>query len=315
MPALIGGAPSSGSSLLANILNRHSKIYCGPETHLFTKSVLYSDWKSARRRLLSKSWRGLRSPGIHRYNGIDLEMTAADIKELNQSDSLVEFANKYFSKFNKLDWVEKTPANGYCFDSFLEGGADHKVIRIVRNPYDTVASLWKRNIPLDKAAALYICNNLININLKDDDRYLTVKYEDLVAKPKAEVSKIIGFLGYRFEEQMLDAEDETVMMEGWLQNEKGAISKSSVGRFSRFGDEDQAAIIELLKRMKLKAEFMDPYNTSIDCIEALCKLYDYEYLRGSPKMKATYPNSWSDRMISTIKLYPTHIFKYPVTIE
>ena len=314
MPAIIGGSSSTGSSLLVNMLNRHTEIYAGPETHLFTKPQLYKNWETTKQSLLSKQGDSLKSPGIHRYNGVILNDEFSLGTMIMNANSLTKFADAYFRSFGKRDWVEKTPANVYSFDMFLKVSKEHKVIRIVRNPYDVVASLLKRNIPLDKAAALYICNNLMNMNLKDNDGYLSVKYEDLVSKPKEEVSKITDYLGYEFEEQMLDAEDETVMMEGWLQNEKGTIGTLSVGRFSRLGEEEQAAIITVLSKMKLKSEFMDPYRTSIDSVEAICELYDFEYLR-NPKLKAVYSNSWSDRLISTIKLYPTHLFNYPVTIE
>ena len=42
-PIIIGGSGSSGSSLLATILNRHPEVAVGPELSLFNKPVLYEN--------------------------------------------------------------------------------------------------------------------------------------------------------------------------------------------------------------------------------------------------------------------------------
>ena len=56
MPILIGCSPSTGSSLLRRILNRHSQVFCGPETSLLTKKGFYSDWDLYKNRILNLNY-------------------------------------------------------------------------------------------------------------------------------------------------------------------------------------------------------------------------------------------------------------------
>jgi len=68
---LIGNSAGVGSSLLSQILNRHSQVFSGKDSHLFTKKVLYTNWEENKSRILSKGIKGLRSSGWHLYNGTE----------------------------------------------------------------------------------------------------------------------------------------------------------------------------------------------------------------------------------------------------
>src|SRR5690606_2639611 len=50
-PVFIVGTPRSGSTLLASLLGAHSGLYCGPETHAYSKFQLRfdafdADWRT-----------------------------------------------------------------------------------------------------------------------------------------------------------------------------------------------------------------------------------------------------------------------------
>jgi len=315
MPAIIGGSSSTGSSLLVNILNRHSEIYAGPETHLFTKPRLYNDWQKHKEAILTKKGNGLKSPGIHRFNGVILDDAQSISDLLGQAKSLSQFADEYFSSFGKDDWVEKTPANSYCFDYFLNQFKDGRVILMIRNPYDAIASMAARGISILKAASIYMANTLANFDLRDDARFRIVSYENLIANPESIISEVCYFLNISFESQMLEPEDEVIMMDGWKQNEKGAMGKESIGRFSDLNQELQNEIIIAVEAIKLNSNEWPFKSVQEQEISDICRLFGYDHLELVDRQKTNKLDLWKEELESTIKLYPTNIFNYPISFK
>jgi hypothetical protein len=91
-----------------------------------------------------------------------------------------------------------------CFPS------DIKIIHMVRDVRDLMVSLkntgWVSN--LDSYPGIWSGSNLnLNTQFKSKSNYQLVRYEDLVANPKKELESLIQFLGYPFEEAMLDPDN------------------------------------------------------------------------------------------------------------
>lgn len=313
MPAIIGGSPSTGSSVIVNVLNRHSKLYAGPETHLFTKPNLYYNWNRYKKSILRPGLKGMRSPGIHRYNGVILDQRKPLRKLILQSDSFQKFADSYFLDSGKSDWIEKTPANTYCFNLCLSHFDNIKVILMIRNPYDAVASMNARGISVARASALFMANSLANFHLRNHENYFTLKYESLVSTPKLEVSKLCTFLNLEFENDMLQGDDELEKMHGWKQNEKASIGRESLNRFDELIDDKKEEIINALASVKLISEKWPFVEVGIRTIKDICAHFDYEYYDGKNQKKIQ--SLFVDKMISTLRLYPTNILNYPVTFS
>src|SRR3972149_6035587 len=66
-PIFVGGAGSSGSSLLAVLLNRHPKVYCGAEASLFNKAAILGDFDVLKRKLAAWLKNGLPTDGFALY--------------------------------------------------------------------------------------------------------------------------------------------------------------------------------------------------------------------------------------------------------
>lgn len=156
---LIGGSPSTGSSVLVNVLNRHPELAAGPETYLFIHPDLYREWDRYGHYLLKRDrFRGLKSIGWFRKNGADLLLPeygwdpAGLAALLNRSASFPEFVEGYFStamtRKGATQWIEKSPSNSLAFPDFLKFFPEGKVIHTTRNPYDAVASLIARTFAL-----------------------------------------------------------------------------------------------------------------------------------------------------------------------
>lgn len=315
MPAIIGGSSSTGSSLLVNILNRHSTIYAGPETHLFTKPKLFEDWAKHKNAIFNKKGDALKSPGIHRYNGVILQSPNTLNTLISKSNSFSDFAHSYFSSFGKNDWLEKTPANSYCFDLFLNEFKDGKVILMVRNPYDAVASMTARGVSVLKSASIYLANTLANFDLYASEKFHVIKYEELTADPTTTVKQLCSFLEISFESEMLTGENEVVKMDGWQHNEKGVIEKDSVNRFLSLKQKEQNEIKNTIASIKLNRRSWPFKSLQEQDISDICARFDYEYLGCENGTTAKRMELWKEELESTIKMYPANFFNYPVSFK
>ncbi len=276
MSVLIGCSPSTGSSLLRRILNRHSEIFCGSETSIFAKSELYTDWESAKTKLMKSSVFGLSNAGWHDFVGVSLEddygWTKAEFKKLLKSDhkSFPDFARAFYApiltKVDKSLWVEKTPSNAFTLIPFLKEFPNSKVIHITRHPLDAIASLYKRGMSLYNATNVYLLNTAMALSTQSNKNSYLIKYEDLVHDTQNVMIGLCNFLGTSFHTQMLEPSSEeggVTKMEGWKQEETAKVTKASVGRFQELGPDIQD---ELLCRIALTEHTLDLQHKTITAL-------------------------------------------------
>ena len=324
MAIIIGGSPSTGSSLLRRILNRNSAILCGEETSVLTKEALYLDWSNNKNKLLSRSYAGLSSMGWHHLIGLtnadSYGLQQPDIQELieSSSDDLSSFVNGFFARelkrTNKSVWAEKTPANAFAFKYFLDLFPNAKVIQTVREPFDTISSLYNRGVSILDAVSLYLLNTAAGLELISDDRFKLIKYEDLVSDDSDLIPELCAFLNVQFEAQMLEAEasDGSDHMKGWAYKETDKIQKGSVGRFQRLDETSQKKIIAAVTLIKSK---FSSYKSIYD----LANVLGYKDLPGKleDKTMKTYLNKEiaKDKLIRTAKGSYFNITNYPIYVD
>lgn len=314
---IIGGPPSTGSSLLLRILLRHSVIVGhADETHMFTKLKLYQDWNHYKNRFLSKGSLGLRSPGWHLYNGVNLHTNSIDkIQQIiEQSMTFQDFADRYFSLFlkNKIQtiWIEKTPANSYAFDLFRSNFENSFAIMTIRDPYDTIASLVSRGLSIFNAVGIVLCNTI-----GADYSSVIVSYENLVSDPENAITKLANRIDIEYEDQMLSPDQDDEQMTGWLQSEGGVISNLSQNRFDELDIHQQNLILNYCQSIYVNKKNNLHAKHEINTIDDICDRWNYP--KRNPKtlikinIKAEILN---DKLQRTRRGYPTHFLNYPITI-
>ncbi|MDF1696371.1 MAG: sulfotransferase [Saprospiraceae bacterium] len=329
MQVIMGGSGSTGSSLLKNILNRNDDIFAGGETAFFAKKMIYENWDKAKSRVLKRKLFGLRNHGWHIYNGTDLLQKEYlwqqnDLQvALFRSRDLLDFTNTFYAKSLNLSgahiWLEKTPANSACFASFLRSFENGKVIHMVRNPFDTIASLQKRGYDLYYAVGIYLLNSVCGASVMTSSRCLTVKYEDLISDPEITVRSICSFLDVPYQSRMLIPQGEKVSepkLYGWKYDETKAIGKGSVGRFNTLSDEMQHEILEAVNMVQVNEVGKSYYDVSIQNIQELCGILNYDFY--SIGKRTTYKKlkkqELKDRIQRVRRGYPTG-FYYPLRIQ
>lgn len=193
MISIIGNAPSSGSTFLADLLDSTKYSACGVELNLFSNTKFY-DFGRFKKNIQCSS----RSFSIHRIrnriNSHRLHSYALDNKELSQmvssSQNTHEFVEKFTSSFLALRGkeeggivFEKTPENINCIGEFLNTFQDSYFIHIVRNPLYIYPSLLRRNFPSYIALTSWLIDVAKYIKYKDHPRAILVRYEDLITNP------------------------------------------------------------------------------------------------------------------------------------
>ena len=325
---MIGGSPSTGSSVLVNLLNRRPELLAGPETYLFIHPRLYSDWPAYRRYLLNHSKTGgLKSIGWFAINGALLldpfyGWEPLKLKGLvEDSGDFSSFCGSFFSpamaKKGATRWVEKSPSNALCMEEFLQYFPTGLAIHTTRDPYDTVASLVSRGLSPFQAAASYLVNTAFALKMEGQERYHRIRYEDWVADPGQYLGKCFRFLGLDWDPNILEPpEDEKeVRMKGWLQSEKGKLGASSLGRFHKMEEGVRDRIRYAIFSIRLRDGYRLKHELPVSSIRQICDMLDYPFQAPGPVYYGELAlEKYRDLFHRLRRFYPIYGSKYPVEI-
>lgn len=212
------GTPRSGTTLLAQCLSAHSKVIIPYETDFIVPMAFIFDRvtnEDAGREIIFKLITN--SKGYATSLAEYLEPDAIYDVILASEYHPASILKKLYAKLAEVAGAElagdKSPNDmgslgilfkTECFPS------DIKIIHMVRDVRDLMVSLkntgWVSN--LDSYPGIWSGSNLnLNNQFKNKSNYQFVRYEDLVANPKKELERLIQFLGYSFEEGMLDPDN------------------------------------------------------------------------------------------------------------
>ncbi len=288
---IIGCSGSTGSSLLKTILNRHSHIFAGPETCLFAYPSVYQNWQVERNKLLNH----IVTDGWVIRRGVNLLQAEygwqeAELQQLLQTTNSFQafvtvFFKKSLQKNQKAIWIEKTPVNAYGFRAFLENYPTGKVIQIIRNPYDTIASLMARGMNAYYATGYYVYNTAVATSCYQSPRYYQLKYEDLVANPKTTIAQLCQFLQLPFEEEIIKAKheqrSEPTTMKGWQHHETAKVVSSSIGRFQQLTETEKKLVHAAIASFSISPIFLKKHKIQFTNCRELCEKLDYPYATSS----------------------------------
>ncbi len=236
-PVFIVGAPRSGTTLLAVLLDRHSNISIGPETQFFTEFVprYWTDRVPATHEELLDS-------GFEFKRIADFELDREELLkyfsnyELSFANLLRAIIEVYALQHSKLRPGEKSPLHLNYVPTILEQFPGAKIICILRDGRDVVRSLLKVPwaIPGNPRRLGLFCirwNDAVEEMLHyqqtlPPDVFMTVKFEDILRQPKLELEKICDFIGEEFEPGQLETVQPSSAVPDWEKDWKNKASET-----------------------------------------------------------------------------------------
>ncbi len=267
----------SGSTLLASLLDSHSQVSVPPEEFVLANSVVkykmynHLEWKDLSGLICAEF---LRAKGTMDWKLQSPQNLIQDLYDLKSEDkSFEKIIDSIFCAYleqcgqSGSTWGNKSPMLTDNFDIIYPAiKKNARFIGLVRDGRDVVCSYLKKDKDVDAIwAAKKWQNSLEHISRLESthgsDSFMLIKYEDLVDKPTAILTEILTFLGFEFEESMLDRGDylgklgRAGKLEAF-QNVANPISKSSIGRWkTNLKEEDLKLAMPFLKEGLLKFNY------------------------------------------------------------
>lgn len=203
---LIVGSGRNGSTLLEQILNYHPNVFVAHETRYYSYILKNNNIKNKSVNqifvLLNNYW------WIREYK-IQFEVFERIFNELNISriEDKVFFSLILSSSQNSNISVygEKTPRH-FLDASYLMKNYSFKVIHIVRDPRDVLSSYLSQ--PFGPSSSFEVADLFKQVLVEHkknnkSNRYLVVKYEDLVSKMEFTLNTICDFLEIPYSKSLL----------------------------------------------------------------------------------------------------------------
>jgi hypothetical protein len=290
-PVFIVGAPRSGTTLVASILNGSPELVVSPESHYFEKFFSICNRRhcfESDKSYLSYLEYFLNSSEIKTFGFSEEEkkilIDRLMVEKPSHAKIFSDVMTTYRKKFNKFRWAEKTPAHGLCVVEILSCFPDAKIVNIIRDPRDVMisrmklpwrktnvmleAQLWNRYVTLDKS-----------VGMLNNSNYYEIRYEDILKDHESEFRKLYEFLSLRFEQFFLDPIAAQGLLynpltEPWKDNVEKQVISNNVEKWKSEMPLHQRKVVWFITRSLLKEK---GYEAGVDKLGWRGMLY-FSYL-------------------------------------
>jgi hypothetical protein len=206
-PIFIIGSGRSGTTLLRNMLNAHPRIHVAFEPHFYWYRSLYRKRRPAHEFLDYY----FQTPHF-RWQRVDPARVLAQLPAgLDRSQLGLAFAavmRERAARYGRVRFGDKTPAHAGALRQIFADFPQARAIHIVRDPRATAVSLSR--MPW-APASLMINASYLDIERKQvatfRDRMLAIRLEDLLAEPRATMTRVLEFVDEPWHDAVLDHEN------------------------------------------------------------------------------------------------------------
>ncbi len=251
-PIFIGGVPRSGTTLFRAMIHAHPRLHCGPERKLIAPIVrTQREWWATFGSMLPAA--GIRRATLDAAAGAYIRTLLAH------------------STPPGLRPAEKTPNVMLCVADLGRMLPEARFIHVIRDGRAVAASLVRQNwvdpksgqpVPYTRSvnnAATYWTQYLLKVSTDAPQvkgRYMEVRYEQLVAMPRAVMQQVLGFLGEPWDEAVLHHEQSDAALpstEASSEAVREAIHSRAVDGWRTHLSTDDIATIERIAGPVLQA--------------------------------------------------------------
>lgn len=287
MLALIGNAPSSGSTLLADLLDATDFTAAGPELGYFATTDAYR-FDGGRQQAKASSPATLYTTGVGVYRrglpgyGLDSDL----LQELHDAAPDFDgfsraFVDRYLALRDKRpDGVvfEKTPQNINRIGDYLGSSRDGAFVFLVRNPTAVHRSLRKRGYTTWQAIGTWLVAAAFYLAHRPDPRVRLVRFEELVERPYDTASGLIADVtGRQIEPDLLEANHQQNRYRGLFETRLPSWGVQASTRVASDADrttqsEDDRAVASMLA-FRVSTEYAKRHGLAeVSVEEALAEL-------------------------------------------
>lgn len=212
----IAGAPRSGTTLCAQILNANSRLTIFDEVNILELCALYDALRANSSANVARAMTRLNA-GVKRL--IEAKLEARLIAEfVNGCSSSYEFVRALLPRSESIDiWGDKYPSYTNELQQIKSRLPSSAIVFVVRHPAALVSSFLRyrgerqRSIDdfwiTDSAGeGIARLENIATQFAANRTLFYALRYEQLVDDPRSAVSALCDALGIEFEEQMLNYE-------------------------------------------------------------------------------------------------------------
>ena len=213
----IAGTSRSGSTLLQSMLSTHSKMVVPPETHFFHSSDTLKqefnnhDKKETFREKLIRFWYSnktrIKDLGL---SAQEVQHWADELDVHHPTDLFTLHLTMYRKQRGKEIIGEKTPRHILQVREILKAYPKAKIISMFRDPRAAAYSEIKARFGSPSVLVTtrrwrkYVEMHAQLEKELSEDKYMMLRYQDLIDDSEGMLRKICEFLGVSFEEQMLE---------------------------------------------------------------------------------------------------------------
>lgn len=203
----IVGFPRSGTTLLSNILNNHSKIVSTPETHFFHDRINHIFKTSkGKEEILSRLNSNKRFVDLVNWGRIDVSSLAVHLSNNPTQKEVFEELVRLIKLNTNAQYVcEKTPQHLLHIENVYQCFPGAKFIHIIRDGRAAVNSLSKVAWgPINSYSSAKKWNEYMTVHFRYERLfkktvYMSVRYEDLLERTETVMREIQAFLGIESE--------------------------------------------------------------------------------------------------------------------
>lgn len=267
---LVGGMQRSGTSLLRAILGSHSNIsmvqYDVPfwikyYDIYFGKNLSQNEYKKMVHKILANN----------KFYKDNLNFNPEYFESCNN----YRFINFYkcFLKYYSDNYQKpiigiKTPFNEFYYKEIKNSFNEIKFIHVVRNPLDVAASykkarqnIWGGKYSSIRHIAKWSISTKYGIERyeKKPEKYLLIKYEDILDNPERAIIEVCNFLNIDFEKKMLEMNNHPGW-EGTNTSHKSSSGKKTISKNSLYNYDKYLKNREINKYTYLLGYFLDYFN-------------------------------------------------------
>ncbi len=291
------GVGRSGTTLLRMMLDAHPELAIPPETHFLNPLIQASGRirftpRTASRAVVEDERRRWNDFGLEES---ELRASFERVQPFNTSDAVRAFYTLYAAKHGKPRWGDKTPDYIRKMKKIQKTLPEARFIHVIRDGRDAglsqnsrIAKRGKDPVPAREVARRWRKRIVkAQLDAKEVDHYLEVRYEDVISDTEAVLRRICEFIELDFDPAMLSyherAEERLQEMAGALPAKKGRPEREAGERLAAHAmttkppDVDRVAVWKREMSETENAEFEEAAGYLLDQL-------GYE--------TATAPESW-----------------------